>query len=75
MVVVGSWGIVLPSSGGKYKYILSPFEYPHSGDRALIYPAHSNKYYLLLLADDINIGDSIIMVSDKKGNRWGVKGN
>ncbi len=70
----GDWGLVLPSEGGKYKYILYRFKMPEVGERCLIYPAHSGRYYLLKLAPDAQPGDRIIMISDKKGNRWGVVG-
>ncbi len=64
----------MPSEGGQYKYILYPFNPPEAGDRALIYPAHSGKYYLLKLAVNASPGQKIIMVSDRKGNHWGVIG-
>lgn len=70
----GDWGLVLPSEGGKYKYILYRFKMPEVGERCLIYPAHSGRYYLLKLAPDAQPGGRIIMISDKKGNRWGVAG-
>jgi hypothetical protein len=70
----GDWGLVLPSEGGKYKYILYRFKMPEVGERCLIYPAHSGRYYLLKLAPDAQPGGRIIMISDKKGNRWGVVG-
>lgn len=73
-VVEGAWGIVMPTEGGKYKYILYPYEAPQAGDRALIYPAHSGKYYLIKLATDVVPGQKIIMISDRKGNHWGVLG-
>jgi len=68
----GDWGIVLPSEGGKYKYILYQFKMPEVGERCLIYPAHSNKYYLLRLAQNAKPGDKIISITDRKGNSWGV---
>ncbi len=71
----GEWGIVLPSDGEKYKYILYPFRMPEAGERCLIYPAHSDKYYLLKLAQDARPGDKIISVTDRKGQSWGVVGN
>lgn len=70
----GDWGLVLPSEGGKYKYILYRFKMPEVGERCLIYPAHSGRYYLLKLTPDAQPGGRIIMISDKKGNRWGVVG-
>lgn len=70
----GDWGLVLPSEGGKYKYILYPFKKPEVGERCLIYPAHSGKYYLLKLAQNAKPGDHIIAVHDKKGQYWGVVG-
>lgn len=68
----GDWGLVLPSEGGKYKYVLYPFRLPEVGEKALIYPAHSGKYYLLKLAQNAKPGDHIIAVHDKKGRYWGV---
>jgi len=68
----GDWGLVLPSDGGKYKYIFYPFKVPSVGERCLIYPAHSRKYYLLKLAQDTKPGERIIAVHDKKGNSWGI---
>ena len=45
---------------------------PEVGERCLIYPAHSNKYYLLRLAQNAKPGDKIISITDRKGNSWGV---
>ncbi len=70
----GDWGLVLPSEGGKYKYILYPFKMPEVGERCLIYPAHSRKYYLLKLAQGAQPGDKIIAITDRKGRSWGVVG-
>ena len=70
----GSWGLVLPSSGGKHKYILYPFSIPSVGERCLIYPAHSGKYYLLKLAAKAAPGEKIIAIMDQKGRAWGVVG-
>ena len=70
----GDWGLVLPSEGGKYKYILYPFKMPDVGERCLIYPAHSRKYYLLKLAQGAQPGDKIIAITDRKGRSWGVVG-
>jgi hypothetical protein len=70
----GDWGLVLPSEGGKYKYILYPFKMPKVGERCLIYPAHSRKYYLLKLAQGAQPGDKIIAITDRKGRSWGVVG-
>jgi hypothetical protein len=71
----GDWGLVLPSEGGKYKYILYPFKMPEVGERCLIYPAHSGRYYLLKLAQGAQPGDKIIAITDRKGRSWGVVGN
>ena len=70
----GDWGLVLPSDGGKYKYIFYPFKVPNVGERCLIYPAHSRRYYLLKLAQPKE-GEKIIAITDKKGNSWGIAGN
>lgn len=71
-VTDGDWGIVLPASSGKYKYIFHKVSQPAAGDKVLVYPAHSRKYYLLRLAVNAIPGEKIIVISDRKGNHWGV---
>lgn len=74
-IVEGSWGIVMPAAtGSRYKYVFYPFEFPQAGDKVLVYPSHSGKYYLLKLATNARPGQKIIVVSDNKGNHWGVVG-
>ena len=41
----GDWGILLPSRGGQYRYVLYSVKIPLEA-KALVYPAHSGQYYL-----------------------------
>ena len=66
----GDWGILLPSRGGQYRYVLYSVKIPPLGAKALVYPAHSGQYYLLRLAENASAGDELIIINDTKGNQY-----
>lgn len=69
MVDVGSIGMVMYSTD---RYIFIPISDANVGEKGLIVPLANNEYRVVKLAASANVGDTVIVVHDRKSNYYAL---